>query len=310
MNGFLYIFTATSARTRIQALMVVLMVNFSGTGSCINADLTCRLEDPTCSDLALIAWFTVSPSVPPVIWGDVTSNDLYQIRDSEEEPSALFNIGTPPRRLAFADDGVYLYINGGIGNELHRVLTEDGTTTLLNNGSSDVFSLVVVEDEGKIYLSDNGSGQINSVNLDGTNLSLVYAPANNMGMDIDEINQFQYVVNNNQIARFNMDGSGETIIIAGTGNIEDLEIDPDEQKLYWVDLTNGEVRSAGIDGSNEQLLYSGLSLPSGIAVHPSSSYLYICDTGTNEVLRMLRDGTMSVQIAASVDCLDIDFSPL
>lgn len=297
---------------RLRSGLTVLAVACLGLTAtqCNYAHLDCRAEDPGCSNGALLTLLHFALPVPVVYWGDTSNNTLYRLEDGSSNPAILWDLGTPPRRFGFEENGNTLYFAGSFGNEVYDLNLSTGTTNLLTGTPSDIKSVVVVENEGKIYLSDNGSGQVDSVDLDGNNYSLIYNPGSNRGMDIDEENDFHYVAESSQILRFNSDGTGSVIVVGATGAVNDLELDSAEGKLYWVDRSSNEVRSANIDGSNEQLIYSGLNTPEGIAFHPASPHLYICNGGDSEVIRIGKDGSEPLVIASAMNCEDIDFAPV
>ncbi|MCB1165729.1 MAG: hypothetical protein KDK33_06230, partial [Leptospiraceae bacterium] len=277
--------------------------------SCQPARLDCRFEDPGCSDSALLAMLQVLTSPLYLYWGDMNTNTIYRLEDGSETYESFLNLGAIPYRFGFTSDAKTLFVSNGTA--VYSVTMSDKSYSQISNVFSDVNSLVVVEKEGKIYYSDNGSGQVDTTNLDGSGYANVHNPGSNGGMDIDEINDFQYIANSSQIVRYNMDGSGATTVVSSTGlNVNDVELDDAGQRLFWVDQSNGELRRANIDGSNEQLLVSSIGSGTGVAFHPSSPYLYYCDAGIQSIVRTLRDGSSPLIVATAMACRDVDFAPV
>lgn len=220
--------------------------------------------------------------------------------------SPLTGVPTLPRELSFSTDGRTLWMaNAG---QVFRVSMVNGTSTLISSSLSDVMDLVAVEDQGTIYYSDNGSGQIYRTDLSGGNYSNVFAPGSNEAMDLDAGNNHLYMVDNSQLKRFNLDGTGEIVLVASVGITFDLELDLAAGKIYWGDASVGEIHSANLDGSNEQILLSGLASPRGIALDPASPYIYFCDWGNQSITRILRDGSEPTMISSGYQCQDIDFA--
>ena len=244
-----------------------------------------------------------------VYWGDMNTNTIYRLKDGSTTPETFLNLGAIPYRFAFTSDAQTLFVANS--TTVYSVTMSDKSYSQISNVFSDVNSMIVVEKEGKIYYSDSGSGQVDTTNLDGSGYANVHNPGSNWGMDIDEINDFQYIANSSQIIRYNMDGSGATPVVSSTGlYVNDVELDNTGQRLFWIDGSNNELRRANIDGSNEQLLVSGLGSGTGLAFHPSSPYLYYCDAGNQSIVRILQDGTSPLNVASGMNCRDVDFAPI
>ncbi|MCB1306348.1 MAG: hypothetical protein KDK37_18795, partial [Leptospiraceae bacterium] len=271
----------------------------------------CRQEDPGCSDSALLVLFDLQATRAPltVYWGDINTNNIYRLKAGSTQPETVVNLGTSPLRLAFTSDGQTLYATDA--STVYSVSIETGSSVQISNMFADIYSLVVVEKEGKIYYSDNGSGQVDTTDLDGSNYANVHGPASPLGMDIDEINDFQYIANSGQIVRYNMDGSGPTAVVPSiSAGVEDIELDNGGQKLFWLDRVSGELRSIKTDGNNETLLVSSIGSGRGVAFHPSSPYLYYCDAGIQSIVRVSLDGSSPLNVASGMNCRDVDFAPV
>lgn len=294
---------------RLVAPAAIFLLSTLSLTSCQRARLNCRFEDPGCSDSGLLAMLQILSVPLYVYWGDMNTNTIYRVKDGAESPETFLNLGAIPYRFAFTSDAQTLFVANS--TTVYSVTISDKSYSQISNVFSDVNSLVVVEKLSKIYYSDNGSGQVDTTNLDGSGYANVHNPGSNGGMDIDEINDFQYIANSSQIVRYNMDGSGATAVVGTTGAaVEDIELDNIGQRIFWVDRTNGEMRRADVDGSNETLLVSSIGSARGVAFHPSSPYLYYCDAGIQSIVRTLRDGSSPLIIATAMACRDVDFAPV
>ncbi|HBS06202.1 MAG TPA: hypothetical protein DEA96_14635 [Leptospiraceae bacterium] len=299
---------AQRTRTTGSSLVAVLLIVFSMlpiTGTCGDFQRLCRSDDPGCSETSLLTFLTLA-SLRAVYWGDITNSLLYKMDDGTMTATPRIGVPSLPRELSFSADGRTLWMANGA--QVLRISMVDGANTTITSSPSDVMDLVVLEEEGIIYYSDNGSGQIDTTDLSGGNYTTVFGPGSNEAMDLDAENEHLYMVDNNQLKRFNFDGTGEIVLVASVGLTFDLELDLAAGKIYWADGTSSEIHSANLDGSNEQVLISGLSSPRGIAVSPASPYIYFCDFGNQAITRILRDGTDPVVVSSGYQCQDVDFA--
>ena len=144
--------------------------------------------------------------------------------------------------------------------------------------------------------------------MQGNNRITVIGATAAGGLDTDVANGHNYLLTNNEIRRYNLDGTGNTLLVAGPTSGYDLEIDISQQKMYWVDWPNGEIRSANLDGTNNQLILAGLNGPQGLALDPTTNYIYYCNSGDQQIGRVRENGTNNTVLLSNVGCHDVDIA--
>jgi hypothetical protein len=129
---------------------------------------------------------------------------------------------------------------------------------------------------GKIYWPNfDVSGtlrQIERINLDGTGREIVIPQASAgepIAIKVDGLNEKIYWFDqaNNRIMRANLDGTGITIFVAGSGFASQIDIDPVNGKMYWPNFDvvagTGRIESINLDGTGR-----GIVIPQSSAVDP------------------------------------------
>ena len=156
-------------------------------------------------------------SLRAVYWGDITNSLLYRVDDGLVTATPLVGMPSLPRELAISSDGQTLWMaNAG---QVFRISMANGSSAVISSSLSDVMDLVALEEQGTIYYSDNGSGQIDATDLNGGNYTTVFGPGSNEAMDLDVGNSHLYMVDNSQLKRFNFDGTGEIVLVASVGSL-------------------------------------------------------------------------------------------
>ena len=104
--------------------------------------MDCRLEDPGCSDNALLVLLDLQArQVPLAIYrGDMNTNNIYRLKEGSTQPETVVNLGTSPLRLAFTSDGQTLFATDA--TTVYSVSIETGSSVQISNVFFDISSLV------------------------------------------------------------------------------------------------------------------------------------------------------------------------
>ncbi len=295
------------SRKGLRLLLILTLSTWVPFVSC--GELPCRPEDPSCSESSFLTlWSLLAPDYA-LYYGNSLDQGFYRMDLEEQTPVNLFTTANAVERLGFNSTGQTLWFISNNGRDLSRVMPDDGNVTFLKNyPSADYWGMHVLEDRNEIYLAENGSGDLQRTDLQGNNVSNLVTPGTPGGLDIDTGDDQIYLLANNEIHRYNLDGSGYTLLVGGPTTGHDLEIEQSQQTMYWVDFPNGELRSANLDGTNNQLILAGLNGPRGLALDPTSDYIYYCNTGDQEIGRVRENGTNNTILRSNVGCADIDIT--
>ena len=178
----------------------------------------------------------------------------------------------------------------------------------------------------KLYMTHGSAtstaDRLDRADIDGANLSSLASDSGNFtqpeSIQIDYASGHIFMVDSTgkQILRFNLDGTGRTLIftITHTGLPRGLALDRDNQKIYF---TTGSATSAddrltriNYDGTGEVTLASGavsnsdlVMQPLGLAIDTERGFLYVGDNFANQttnlgIVRFNLDGSGRTQIVS------------
>ena len=172
------------------------------------------------------------------------------------------------------------------------------------SGIQDPYGVAVDANGGKVYWGDD-NGNISRCNLDGSNLQtgIVHITDGGMrGIAVDATNKkiYFYEVNNNNLYRANLDGTGSTVILTGYYGYG-IAVDEVNGKIYFDAQTDDESVSAlyraNLDGTSPTLVDDTQSRIYGIAVDSKTSKLYWSARDTYEIYQANLNGTGKVTLA-------------
>jgi hypothetical protein len=93
------------------------------------------------------------------------------------------------------------------------------------------------------------------------------------------------------IRRANLDGSGQKVLVSGTGGASGPALDIAGGQMYWGEAA-GTIRRANLDGSGETILITGLTFPGGPALDLANGQMYVnLNDCPGNILRANLDGT-------------------
>jgi low density lipoprotein receptor-related protein 5/6 len=160
---------------------------------------------------------------------------------------------------------------------------------------------------GKMYWANNGTGQIQRRNIDGTGPIETLASVNSpMTPALDLVHGKMYWTTeaftgslNTQILRANLDGSARELLIGGfSGLLEPnlIALDVSNNKMYWsnagAETNDGNIERANLDGSGREPLLHGLHGPRGLALDLARGKMYWSEErGTNLIRRADLNGS-------------------
>ena len=173
------------------------------------------------------------------------------------------------------------------------------------NGGSDAITVTIhVTDStdpslANLYMylaiwSSPGSGEIQRINLDGTNLqSLVTGlhEARDVALDIAGGKMYWVDAGTHKVQRANLDGTNVEDLVNAQGRPFGIAVDTTNGKMYWSTWNPGKIRRANLDGTNVEDFVTGLSEPEDIDLDISGGKIYWTDTVTNKIQRANLDGS-------------------
>lgn len=245
----------------------------------------------------------------------------------------VFNIGSgvPPSittgttqegNVSGADSYVYWADYGGL--RIQRALKDIWTPSTVTTNTVDFTAGVRVDEPlGKVFFCRPFTGEIISVNTDGTSVTTVVSgQAQPFDIDLDRANQHIYFVTQEEIKRVNYDGTGLITLatISGMGAspfihgiVLDLETGT-EGKIYFTDSQSASF-SGGIgtiyridrDGANLTALFSNELNPYKITLDVVRGLLYWGAEGV--IRRGNTNGTGVSNWLSAGNVLSIDYDP-
>ncbi len=154
---------------------------------------------------------------------------------------------------------------------------------------------ILGEGGGKIYWTDDGIGNIQRANLDGTGVqTLVTGLSNPRGLDLNISSSKMYWTaydRGGKIQRANLDGTGVEDLVTGLSSVEALVLDTVTGKIYWTDRGRDKIQRANLDGSAVDDFVTGIPEPVGLALDPGAGKIYWSDLGTDKIQRANLDGS-------------------
>jgi DNA-binding beta-propeller fold protein YncE len=155
----------------------------------------------------------------------------------------------------------------------------------------------------KLYWTHNGVGIV-SANLDGSDQK-VLIPIRNIAHDLptlDSVGRKIYWADSNKkiIGRFNLDGSGEEVLIKTGSAVSAMSIDYIRKKICWLEAGIQKVYEANLDGSAPGIFLN--TIPSGaqpLTIDYVNKKLYWINLSGTALKRSNYDGSGTEDMATS-----------
>lgn len=190
----------------------------------------------------------------------------------------------------------YLYMSDLGAGKIYKANLDGSNFVDFRTGLEDPIGIDIDYQENEIYWT-TGS-KIQKADLTNSDVSqfedFVTGQANDPdGLSIDAANRKLYWVNyNGDIGVKNLDGTGETILIAG---IEGGTIKVIKDRIYYDEyIDSGDIRmkSAALDGTNVTTIAVGIGrVVYGIGYDPNEDKIYWGDRTTDVLMRANLDGS-------------------
>ncbi len=221
-----------------------------------------------------------------------------------------------------ANGHVYIADSSGAGAGIVRYnLDGTGRTVIVAPTASALYNDVTIAGSKLYFVQASGTSSLDalkSANLDGTGVTILASDSSNFsqpgGVAVDLNGGFIYVADavagaGAGIVRFNLDGSGRTVLVAPTASAIYNDIAVAGTKLYFTQgsatTSLDALKSANLDGSGVTTLASDASnfgQPGGLAVDTVNNHIYVADAavplGGQGLLRFNLDGSNRTQIVA------------
>jgi DNA-binding beta-propeller fold protein YncE len=128
----------------------------------------------------------------------------------------------------------------------------DGSNQVVLTSSLTAQSFLKVDSrDGRIYLSSGTSPAINRLDADGGNLTtLITAPANTDGLDIDESGNHIYYAANNILYRTDLDGTNQITLVNLGASIGGIDVDSANGHIYVALNGSSSIVRTNLDGSD------------------------------------------------------------
>ena len=172
---------------------------------------------------------------------------------------------------------------------------------------------VVAPDTPQIYWTDEKTGKIQRMNLDGTNVEdLVTGLISPEGIALDEASGKMYWENAGKIWRANLNGTNiENLVVTGgrQGAKADIALDLVGGKIYWTNFANNKIQRTNLDGTNvEDFELINLFTPASVALDVVGGKMYWADFLLGTIRRANLDGTNieNLVIVGAVDDIALD----
>ena len=176
-----------------------------------------------------------------------------------------------------------------------RALLNNKYTTIIVPALVNPAGIDIDDEEGKIYWTSNGTGKIQSANMDGSDIKDLTIRAG-VAADIvfDPVDRIVYWCDSgsNELYSYPVDGGSNTILLSGLNTPKGLVLDKEARNLYFANNGTGEIICYNIDSTISSTLISGLTSVSGLDYTPESGKIYwAMDMVGGEIGQCNIDGT-------------------
>ena len=195
-------------------------------------------------------------------------------------------------------------------NAIRRAQTDGSGIELLVSGTdaAEPTDLTLDLRAGKIYWCGLGPASVRRANLDGTNVEILTTTGVDFpnGIALDVANDQMYVTNfnNDQINRYDLDGSGYLAIHTFPADSwpRGIDLDLDAGKMYYQLQGLGRIERSNLDGSGIEVLVDPTgSVPHDLALDIPGGKIYWVNLGDDEIQRCNLDGSNVETVVATGD---------
>lgn len=159
---------------------------------------------------------------------------------------------------------------------------------------------------GTLYFSNFLAGDIRRVGVDGTGETVLVAGENvPLSVAVDGLHGKIYWGTPDAIRRANLDGSNVETVATMGFGGYGIAVDAAGDRLFWIDLSLGAIRVAALDGSGVATLHSPVGLDTGLDIDRAAGKLYW--TESLGLRRSNLDGTgIETVYGAGGGCVGVD----
>lgn len=143
------------------------------------------------------------------------------------------------------------------------------------------FAQFIVFSQKKLIWTVLGGGELETCNIDGTNLqSFVSSSGSSGGLTVDQQNSEVYWTVSSfsspgMILKTDFNAQSIDTLVTGIGSPENIVLDIENSKMYWSDRNEDKIQRANLDGSDVEDVYSVNSLnPMGLFIDTELQQLY------------------------------------
>ena len=191
-----------------------------------------------------------------------------------------------------------------------------------DNGVYTFYGLSVDENDEYLFFTDGYNDQVIRTNLDGGDITAIYAGSSPMGLggqrslSLDVTNNHVYWMRYKEnapnwdvsIERSDYDGDHlETVALRTIPNLSSglpidwLYVDSYRQRIYWTNWTDKVIEVSGIDsGVDPEIIVSGISDPSAIFVDVDYGEVYWGDMGSGTISRSRFNGNRAEVVVSGL----------
>lgn len=195
-------------------------------------------------------------------------------------------------------------------NAIRRAQTDGSGIELLVSGTdaAEPTDLTLDLRAGKIYWCANSPDSVRRANLDGTNVEILTTTGVDFpnGIALDGANDHMYVTSyaNNQINRYNLDGSGYTAIhtFPASSGPRGIDLDLEAGKMYYQLQGVHRIERSDLDGANiESVVDPTGAIPHDLTLDTSGGKVYWVELGTDTIRRCNLNGANLETVVATGD---------
>ena len=186
--------------------------------------------------------------------------------------------------------------SGGI----YRTPIGSSTSTPLVTGQLFPFGVSLDLTGKRMYWGDSSANLVQSANLDGSDVQVIYSDAQTWKPLVDSVNGYVYFAGAGGIHRKSLDGSGPLqTVVTGVSSAFAIALDLANNHIYWVDqqTTADHIARANLDDTGWTVLVDlspdlfGSSALNDIRLDLANGKMYFCDDLRTQIWRANLDGS-------------------
>ena len=191
---------------------------------------------------------------------------------------------------------------------IYRTPIGSNVSTPLVTGQLFPFGVSLDLTGGRMYWGDSSANMVQSANLDGSDVQVIYSDAQTWKPLVDSVNGYVYFAGAGAIHRRSLDGSGPVqTVVSGVSSVFAVALDVANNHIYWVDqqTTADHIARANLDDTGWTVLVDlspnvfGSSALNDIRLDLANGKMYFCDDLRTMIWRANLDGSDVEQIYTS-----------